>query len=68
MGGFNVFLWELINYGNYKIGGSLTREQLVEMKLFFLIRRLVILALEPKFHEDWCKNGYATRKKTKNGP
>ena len=26
------------------------------------------LALEPKFHEDWCKNGHATRKKPKNGP
>ena len=25
-----------------------------------------ILALEPKCHRDWCKNGYATRKKFEN--
>ena len=27
---------------------------------------VLALALEPKFHEDWCKNGHATRKKPKN--
>ena len=37
---------------------------------FYKIRWLVnsILALEPKFHADWSKNGHATRKKPKNGP
>ena len=39
-------------------------------EIFHKIRWLVksILALEPKFHEDWCKNGNATRKKPKNDP
>ena len=34
-------------------------------EFFFKIRWLVnsILALEPKFHADWSKNGHATRKK-----
>ena len=37
---------------------------------FYEIRWLVesTLALEPKFHEDWCKNGHATRKKPKMDP
>ena len=25
-----------------------------------------ILALEPQFHEDWCKNGHATKRKSQN--
>ena len=25
-----------------------------------------ILALQPKFHEDWCKNGHATRQTLQN--
>ena len=35
------------------------------MNFFYKIRwsEKSILALEPKFHEDWCKNGYTTRKK-----
>ena len=34
---------------------------------FYKIRWLVnsILALEPKFHADWSKNGHATRKMPK---
>ena len=47
-----------------------TRERLVKMIFFYKIRWLVksILATEPKFHEDWCKNGHDTRKKPKKGP
>ena len=39
-------------------------------EFFYKIRWLVksILALKPQFHEDWCKNGHATRKKPKTGP
>ena len=50
-----------------KIGGSLTREWLVKMNFSYKIRWSVklILALEPKFHGDWCKNGHATRKTPK---
>ena len=38
-----------------KVAGSLTRERLVKMIFFYKLRLLVIsiLALEPKFHEDW---------------
>ena len=37
---------------------------------FFEKKRFLnsILALEPKFHADWSKNGHATRKNPKNGP
>ena len=46
-----------------KIGGSLTVGQ---NDFFYKIRWLIksILALEPKFHEDWCKNGHETRQKS----
>ena len=40
-------------------------------EFFYKIRWLgnSILALEPKFHADWSKNGHAKRKKkNKNGP
>ena len=43
---------------------------LVKMIFFYKIRWLVdsILALEPKFHADWSKNGHATRKNPKMDP
>ena len=50
-----------------RIGWSLTQKRLV--KMIFLHIRLSeksILALEPKFHGEWCKNGHATRRKSEN--
>ena len=40
------------------------------MIIFYKIRWLVksTFALEPKFHEDWSKNGHATRKNPKMDP
>ena len=37
-------------------------------EIFWMIKYVWkwILALEPNFHGDWCKNGHATRKKSEN--
>ena len=49
-----------------KIGGVISAGTVGQNDFFYKIKWLLktILALEPKFHEDWSKNGHATRRKS----
>ena len=49
-----------------KIRWSLTREQLVKMIFFFIKQGDHKISFQ--FHEDWCKNGHATRRKSEQPP